>query len=309
MSLFLNELSIPQISVAALAVALRSYVTYLKRTKTQEACGRVTEIFLRWQSAQRYLGPIIEAIPQILIVSIMLFVAGLIDNLFAVANQLQGQSASLLLLTAKLCTFVFTLVIAALLLTTVHAALKPHTSPFRSKVATLMSDAMQSVRTYIEAIVESASPAFKFHPPFNHSNAVIPQGKGTASRIAHWVRRRYQRYKASLERLRSFSLEDDPKKISPSNILAYYSILSSTYDDEMLDDASSALSKILDNVSSSLGLTLARDRNQMVELLEYLLSPRASRRSVVTAANAIYSCQNASSRFHGTVRKKLTNWL
>jgi hypothetical protein len=68
--------------------------------------------------------------------------------------------------------------------------------------------------------------------------------------------------------------------------------MAQTYDDELLDDASSALANILRRYSftpdaSTIMMDSDESRESILGLLKYLVSPRASRRSLLTAATAI----------------------
>jgi hypothetical protein len=273
--------------VAALAVAFRSYVTSLKKTKTQEACGRVTEIFFRWQKAVQYLGPMIEIVPQLLIISIFLFAAGLIDSLFAISTQLDGNASIAMFLSASLCSFIFAVVILILFGTTIHSVLQPHSSPFPSKIARIISGIHSHARRYTTQIVAVFARRPVPSGDSEHSLQTLDFG------IAYWkggINPSATRRVSPMAP--SNSSADNLSVISSSTLGVYHRIMSQTYDDELLDDASSALANILRRYSftpdaRTIMMDSDQSRESVIGLLKYLLSPRASRRSLLTAAVAI----------------------
>jgi hypothetical protein len=113
-------------------------VTSLTRTKTHEVCNRVTEIYHRWQSAERYLSPTIDFLPQLLIVSILLFVAGLVDSLFSISASLDGTASRTLFTASEVCSVVFGTVIFILACTILHAIFQSLHSSFTSTFTNLL---------------------------------------------------------------------------------------------------------------------------------------------------------------------------
>jgi hypothetical protein len=73
-------------------------------------------------------------------------------------------------------------------------------------------------------------------------------------------------------------------RIQMPHITAYHSIMSQTYDDNLLDDGSSALKGIL-QATPDVGEKASAQ--SMMELVAYLFTPAASRRSAMTATRAI----------------------
>ena len=73
--------------------------------------------------------------------------------------------------------------------------------------------------------------------------------------------------------------------IQAHHVMAYHSIMSQTYDDNLLDDGSTALKAIL-QVTPKVGEKASAQ--SMMELVAYLFTPAASRRSALTAVNAIH---------------------
>jgi hypothetical protein len=74
------------------------------------------------------------------------------------------------------------------------------------------------------------------------------------------------------------------------HVTAYHSIMSQTYDDNLLDDGSSALKAIL-QVTPDVGEKASAQ--SMMDLVAYLFTPAASRRSAMTAARAIHDYKSS----------------
>jgi hypothetical protein len=74
-------------------------------------------------------------------------------------------------------------------------------------------------------------------------------------------------------------------KIQAHHVTAYHNIMSQTYDDNLLDDGSSILKAILQATPNAGEKVLA---SSMMELVAYLFTPAASRRSAMTAARVIH---------------------
>jgi hypothetical protein len=114
-------------------------VTALKKTATKEISSRVTEIWKRWKSAVKYLGPLLESIPQVLILSICLFIAGLVDTLFSAAQQLPIGAAYRIYAATSISAFSFLIVVAIVLFTIWYSVVHYNDSPFTSNIARIWS--------------------------------------------------------------------------------------------------------------------------------------------------------------------------
>jgi hypothetical protein len=86
------------------------------------------------------------------------------------------------------------------------------------------------------------------------------------------------RVRAHITHLREYGKVD---KIQTYHLIAYHSIMTQTYDDNLLDDGSSALKAIL-QFTPVVGEKASAQ--SMMELVAYLFTPAASRRSAMTAA-------------------------
>ncbi|EIM81402.1 uncharacterized protein STEHIDRAFT_149855, partial [Stereum hirsutum FP-91666 SS1] len=73
------------VSVAALAVTSRGYVAMLSRSEHRAAHQKLGDLHRRWAHAERLLAPAVELLPQLLIIPVLLFVVGLLDNIISSA--------------------------------------------------------------------------------------------------------------------------------------------------------------------------------------------------------------------------------
>jgi hypothetical protein len=228
-------------------------------------CNRVTEIYHRWQSAEKYLSPTIDFLPQLLIVSILLFVAGLVDNLFSVSASLDGWASHSLFTASKVCSVVFGIVVLILACTILHAIFRPLHSPFASTLTNVI------IEGYIGClhVLYSGFLALYWRAP----------SRSLLNRLADTVTDQLYDHSTHLR------VYGNVSEIQTHHITAYHSIMSQTYDDNLLDDGSSALKAIL-QVTPDVGKKASAQ--SMMELVAYLFTPAASRRSAVTAARAIH---------------------
>jgi hypothetical protein len=216
----------------------------------------VTEIWYRWKSAVHRLAPIVDYLPAFLIIAIALFVAGLVDTLLTASSGLEGKTAVDIDAGAIICIVIFCAVVCTLMYTILHAIID-ETSPFHSSFAGSVSKCIKRARWII---------------------TYYCVGKQSQQQVA--------------------------KDNKPSIIAAYKGIMKETFDDSLLDDGTSVLGNIIrwgepgrsESASADQGVSVAMPKDNvspssMLDLLEYLLSPTASRRSALTAAKII--CDHA----------------
>jgi hypothetical protein len=228
-------------------------------------CNRVTEIYHRWQSAEKYLSPTIDFLPQLLIISILLFVAGLVDNLFSISASLDGWASHSLFTASKVCSVVFGQVVLILACTILHGIVRPLHSPFASTLTGLIIDGYMRCLHVINRGFHTLYLRASYNSPLEHHTKNISD-----------------RLDAHITHLRAYG---NTSKFQSHHITAYHSIMSQTYDDNLLDDGSSALKAIL-QVTPDVGEKASAQ--SMMELVAYLFTPAASRRSAMTAARAIH---------------------
>ncbi|KAJ7280139.1 hypothetical protein C8J57DRAFT_1124698, partial [Mycena rebaudengoi] len=76
------------LSVAALAVTCRGFLNMVTLSRHAKATEKLIDIRMRWEEADKILGPVIEMTPQLLVIPVLLFVAGLLDNILSDVLQL-----------------------------------------------------------------------------------------------------------------------------------------------------------------------------------------------------------------------------
>jgi hypothetical protein len=167
-------------------------------------------------------------------------------------------------MASKVCSVVFGTVVVTLGCTILHAIFRPLHSLFASTLTNLIIEGyMCGLRRLYYGLV-----ALHWGLPTcalrRHVGSV---SDGIYSHIMH---------------LRAYR---NVSNIQIHHVKAYHSIMSQTYDDSLLDDGSSALKAVLQVTPSLKEKALA---SSMMELVAYLFSPVASRRSAMTAARAIH---------------------
>ncbi|KAF8145387.1 hypothetical protein K438DRAFT_1735534 [Mycena galopus ATCC 62051] len=118
------------LSIAALAVACRGYLNMVGWSRFTKASKKLIDIQTRWASSERFLGPTIELLPQLLVVPVLLFIAGLLDTLFSGVLQLQPAPKPILFSSGVSLLFISAVAIL-LCYSLTHRGLNPTGSPFR----------------------------------------------------------------------------------------------------------------------------------------------------------------------------------
>lgn len=128
---------ISSILVAALAVAGRAFLASLTRPEG-DAVAKLTQIYQKWATAKRYLGPFLEALPLFLMVPFTLFISGLLDMLFSTSITSSPDIFPILAASILSCTLV---VMVGLLLcfAVMHGIKHPTTSPFQTSFSKFFS--------------------------------------------------------------------------------------------------------------------------------------------------------------------------
>ncbi|KAJ7264042.1 hypothetical protein B0H12DRAFT_1012015 [Mycena haematopus] len=94
------------------------------------ASEKLIDIQTRWASSERFLGPTIELLPQLLVIPVLLFIAGLLDTLFSAVLQLKPAPMPILFTSGVSLLFISAVAIL-LCYSLVHRGLNPTGSPFR----------------------------------------------------------------------------------------------------------------------------------------------------------------------------------
>ncbi|KAK7039830.1 hypothetical protein R3P38DRAFT_2902127, partial [Favolaschia claudopus] len=95
-----------------------------------KASEKLIDIQSRWASSERFLGPTIQLLPQLLVIPVLLFIAGLLDTLFSSVLRLRPTPTSILF-TSGVSLFFISAVAIILVYSLVHRDLNPTGSPFR----------------------------------------------------------------------------------------------------------------------------------------------------------------------------------
>ncbi|KAJ7062709.1 hypothetical protein C8F01DRAFT_1251522 [Mycena amicta] len=233
------------LSIAALAVSCRGYLNMVGWSRFTKASEKLIDIRTRWLSSERFLGPTIELLPQMLVVPVLLFIAGLLDTLFSSVLQLSPVPLPIL----------FTSGLSLLFITAV-AVLLGYTLTQRSINPTGTGIAFQwmsELRNRLEFVANSSSTLSR-----NDTLRPIPR---------------------TLRKRRS-----EPQLTSSAH-LVYHDVVQSTHDDDTLNEASAALYSVIQTFSIWPRYTLASDVHASSGLLAqeratllHLLSPEATNR-------------------------------
>jgi hypothetical protein len=221
---------------------------------------------MRWKAAEVLLGPAIESLPQLLIVPVLLFILGLLDSLFSVALQLSSPPVSIIV-TSSISVGLVATVAVLLGFTIVDGSLHPATSPFQSSLGNILNVlSAHHIQPFLHRLFHPPSPTTASSPFIMSSRPAFP--------------------------LDAISI--------------YHEILQATRDDDVLDEASAALSNVIAQRTTPDPRTVfqllsnRRRGKEPMDLLPqeaatflHLLSPEASIRSHRTVAQAIVN--NATS--------------
>ncbi|KAJ7142417.1 hypothetical protein C8R44DRAFT_658153, partial [Mycena epipterygia] len=241
------------LSIAVLVVAGRGFLNMVTWSPHKKAAIRLADIHKRWAAAERMLRPAIESLPQLLVIPVLLFIAGLVDVLLSTVLQISPPPA-LIFVTTSLCLVSIVTVACVLFAAFIDGGLNPSTSPFQSSLA-----------SFLRAGIMNTISAFPSRLPYTIS--VLDILRSGASPMAG----------------SGTELEDARKNIPLSSdaVCSYHDIIQETHDDDALDLAASALLDILKTPESS---TRANMSQTELATFIHLLSPEASIRSNRTAA-------------------------
>jgi hypothetical protein len=123
--------------IAALAVAGRAFLASLTRPEG-DAVAKLTQIYQKWATAKRYLGPSLEALPLFLMMPFTLFILGFLDMLFT--TSITSSPDIFPLLAASVLSCILVVMVGLLLcLAIVHGIKHPTTSPFQTSFSKFIS--------------------------------------------------------------------------------------------------------------------------------------------------------------------------
>ncbi|KAJ7137007.1 hypothetical protein C8R44DRAFT_364587 [Mycena epipterygia] len=258
LNVYLTLSLILSLSIGALAIACRGFLNLVSWSQYTKAVERLTDIRTRWRAAEKWLGPAIESLPQLLIIPVLLFIVGLVDSLFSTALQLAFPPVSILV-TSGISVALVASVAVLMGFTVVDGSIRPTTSPFQSTLARgLNVSLVQMTRSLTFRARKTVLAAFRDQkstrrsPPFTQT-----------------------------------------PPLSSDSMNIYHEILQATRDDDILDEASAALFHVIRQRTNH-QTTNRFFKRIPVDLLPqesatllHLLSPEASVRSNRTAAQVI----------------------
>lgn len=270
-----HDISSPQISVAALAVISRGYIAMLSRSKHRAAHKKLGDLVRRWNQAEKLLKPAIEVLPQLLIVPVLLFVVGLLDNILSSATPLLPPFVPIF--AAGLLSCLFALVVASYTIwTVVHGVLHPETSPFQSTLSKLMAahsaDLYKAVKQRLNVLIGLWNSVWLYllgslNSPTSTKHNLDGMELGSSD-----------------QELTSPNQQTADTGLAPHEIHAFHSTLQQTHEDNIVDQAVTVFKSVVQQQQFACEIP----QDEFVSLC-YLLSDEASIRTNITVAQFISS--------------------
>ncbi|KAJ7784606.1 hypothetical protein B0H16DRAFT_1784310 [Mycena metata] len=121
------------VSLAALAVMFRGFLERLTRSEHLHATKKLTDVCARWEEAQRVLAPMVESLPQLMVIPVALFILGLLDSLVSSASAQTSPSIPILI-AGGLSSMFIAAVALVLLYVVLDGVTRPYTSPFQTAI-------------------------------------------------------------------------------------------------------------------------------------------------------------------------------
>jgi hypothetical protein len=252
-----------QLSLAALAVVCRGFLNMAAFSRDAKASNKLMDIINRWSATERILGTSIEALPLLLVIPVLLFIAGLLDTLFSNVLRLSSPPASILAVSG-ISLFFFCALVSFLIFATVDGSLNPTNSPFQTTLSHI-------IRARLHPALSSlfSRPLPHGLPPRTVTSGNIPPRTFSAASSS------------SNGDVGAYELALDAK--------IYHEVIQATHDDATLDQASAALFEVIRrsvhpaDYPPRMGPLVDEEHATLL----HLLSPEASIRSSRTAAQVI----------------------
>lgn len=274
------------------------------------------EVFNRWQESNRLLKPVVEALPLMLILAVVLFLVGLLDNLLSSALALSPLSRPILgagILSSAMVGVSGTVI----MLTVIHGCVYTSNSPFQSTLSSFLENTKsthllwrliararstlyrllgeQVVQSYLSLLpiwISNRLRAFYDalrgwlphpHTPNSDDDAASSNHANHGSLYSH--RPESGTLPPNLGNDGQVDLlADDAYSLSDMMTRIYHTTLLLTHDDESVNSAIAALWDIIrHSLPASHGISWIFE-DHAVDTLLYLLSPECSRRANQTAA-------------------------
>ncbi|KAJ7694630.1 hypothetical protein B0H17DRAFT_980748, partial [Mycena rosella] len=205
------------LSLAALAVVCRGFLNMAAFSRDAKASNKLVDIKTRWSATEKILGGTVEALPPLLVIPVLLFIAGLLDTLLSSVIRLSPPPAPILVVSGISLLFVFALV-AFISFAIVDSSVNPAGSPFQNTLSYIVHS-----RLY-PALASFSSRWFPYLRRLGSSE--LPT---TA---------------ASRCQTPSSQLDSEIYQLS-LDVKIYHEVIQATHDDYSLDEASAALFEII----------------------------------------------------------------
>ncbi|KAF7333785.1 hypothetical protein MVEN_02335300 [Mycena venus] len=264
------------LSIATLAVAGRGFLNMVAMSQKKGAAFRLADIHRRWASAETSLRPAIEALPQLLVLPVLLFIVGVLDMLLSTILEI-SPAPRFILGSTVICLLAITVVAVVLVLALIDATIHPSTSAFQSATASLIVNSMPFITAFLRQLVTLITV------PISHCYSAASGYKNRCSTHPPTM--------IPLSGAKSNS------KIPYEDIYtSYHETIQQTHDDTVLDQAASALQQLVLR-EQFISVDLAPPDAAELATLIHLLSPEASFRSNITAASIVADIQSISQSF------------
>ncbi|KAJ7280117.1 hypothetical protein C8J57DRAFT_1712142 [Mycena rebaudengoi] len=234
------------LSVAALAVTCRGFLNMITLSRHAKATEKLIDIRMRWEEADKMLGPVIELTPQLLVIPVLLFVVGLLDTIFSDVLQLAVLPTPVVV-TTSLSLFFIAGVVAFLGYSLFDGSVRAHNSPFQSTLAAMIS-------THIMPLMQSSFLWLRAQStlclPLHTSSGELPQITTTDKLV----------------------------------VQHYHETVQAMHDDDALDNASAALRSVLDHQHRAWEPLREEETATLAHLLSPEASIRANRTAAAAIA-------------------------
>lgn len=253
----------------------------LTRSNHRAAHKKLGDIHRRWAQAERLLAPAIDLLPQLLIIPVLLFVVGLLDNIISITIPL--SRVFLPVFVAGLLSCAFAVVVAVYTgWTVIDGCLHPETSPFQSTLSQLIV----VYGNRLQKAVASAYSVFMKH--FRLLKRVLlslTTGSYTQSDQS------CNSLEAGLlSTIPSGEKDTDDTPLATHEIHAYHSVIQQTHEDDIVDQAAAVLWPILRQREWKTSIS-----PDEFSSLCYMLSDEASIRTNITSAQNLMSLELSAS--------------
>lgn len=268
----------------------------LTRSRHTQAHKKLGELHHRWVEANRLLEPTIDALPQLLILPVLLFVVGLVDMLLSSSIPLSESDE--LLLSAGIVSCVFIIGVGVYTIwTVVHGCMHSETSPYQSTLSRVL---VAKGPYWLSIMKHTPSMCIKFWGSIMHKLVTVKD----AYLLPMF---RLQRSGAGYVSQRSGPVSDGPAQnnlprtyqaadyhgqddvVTMHEHVAFHRVLYQTHDDDVLDHAAAVLLSLSRSRRPSELILQRLSKRPCASPLEretilYLLSDEASIRSNIAIA-------------------------